>query len=68
MNEESCPICKSHRVLSISGTPRNAEEGYISVAIGLYTDKPRIYINLTSLKAEDNDISAELLRFAQVFE
>ena len=61
-------VCKKYNVLSISTFPKNVEEGYISLAIGIYDAKPRIYVNLASLKREGSNISAELLRFAQVFE
>ena len=60
-------LCKEHKVLSISGTPKDTEEGNVSLAVGVYMDKPKIFLNLTSLQAEGNDISAELLKLAKIY-
>lgn len=60
-------ICKANKVLTISGAARFVEEGQMSIAFGVQNDKPRIYINVTSLKSEDQNISSELLRIAKVY-
>jgi hypothetical protein len=60
-------ICKANKVMTISGAAKFVEEGQMSIAFGVQNDKPKIYINVTSLKLEDQNISSELLRIAKVY-
>ena len=56
----------SKGVLSISGVPSNAEEGKVAVGIGVEGGKPKIIINMAQLKAEGQELSADLLKIAKV--
>lgn len=60
-------VCKSHKVLTMTGVSKYVEEGSLSIAFGLQNDKPKIYINLTSVKEEEQSLSSDLLRIAKVF-
>ena len=53
-------------VLSISGIPSNAEEGKVAIGIGVEGGKPKIIINMAQLKAEGQELSADLLKIAKV--
>ncbi|MGE5810269.1 MAG: YfiR family protein [Ignavibacteria bacterium] len=58
----------SKGVLSISGIPSFVEEGKVSIGIGTEGGKPKILINLTQLKAEGHEVSADLLQIAKVIQ
>ena len=60
-------ICKAYKVLSITGVSKYVEDGDVSVAFGLINDKPKIFINVTSLKMEEQNLSSDLLRIAKVY-
>ncbi len=60
-------ICKKYKKLSITGITRYAEEGHASVALGLLNDKPRLFVNLDSLKQEGHTLSANLLKVVKVY-
>jgi hypothetical protein len=60
-------ICKANKVLTFTGVSKYVEEGNASIAFALLNDKPKILINVTSLKNEDQNISSELLRIAKVY-
>ncbi len=59
--------CKKYKKLSITGIKRFTREGRVSIALGLISDKPRLFISIASLKAENYTISAEILRIAQLY-
>lgn len=54
--------------LSISGVGAYAENGTVAVALGTEGGKPKIIVNLTQLKAEKQDLSADLLKMAKVIQ
>lgn len=59
--------CIDKGALSVSGQPSYAENGEVSVSIGVREDgKPLIIIHLAELKAQGHDFSAELLKLAKV--
>ena len=58
--------CKEHKVLSVSGNRELAENGSVSLAIGLANDKPRLFVNISSLRAEEHNFSPEVQRIASV--
>ncbi len=60
-------ICKEHKVLSVSGISQYAENGNVSLAFGLLNNKPKIFINLTSMEQEGQTISSEILRISKVY-
>ncbi|MBI2418526.1 MAG: DUF4154 domain-containing protein [Ignavibacteriales bacterium] len=53
-------------ILSVSGSSAFAENGQVSVAIGIEDGKPKIFINMNQLKAERHEFSADLLKLAKV--
>lgn len=65
--EGAAEICKQHKILSIASTAKSVESGSVSVAIASENDKPRIFVNLSSLKAEEQQFSTDILRIAKVF-
>jgi len=64
--EKQARECKKHKVLSDTGISAYVEQGLISIAFGLRNDKPRIFVNISSLKAEGHSFSSEILRIMQV--
>lgn len=65
--QDKSKICKANKVLSISGVSKYVEDGDISVAFGLMNDKPKIYVNVSTLKSEEQNLSSDLLRIAKVY-
>ncbi len=65
--EAAADICKQKKVLSIASTVKVVQSGSVSVAIATENDKTRIFVNLSSLKAEDQQFSTDILRIARVF-
>jgi hypothetical protein len=65
--EETSKVCKTNNVLTITGIVLYVEEGDISIALGIMNDKPKVFINITSLKSEEQNISSDLLRIAKVY-
>lgn len=61
-------LCSQHRVLSLSGVPRLAEVGGVSIAVGLKNGRPEILVNLNEAQAEGQELSSELLRLARVIQ
>lgn len=55
-----------YKSLSISGVPGYVEKGLVSVGLGLENGKPKILVNLKQLKAEGHELSAYLLKIANV--
>ncbi len=60
-------ICKTHKVLSVTGISQYVEEGRISLGIGIQNNKPKIFVNLTSLEKEGQSLSSDILRIAKIF-
>lgn len=56
---------RSNGVLTITGVPEYVEQG-VSVGIGVKSGKPEILVNLSSSKAEDRDLSAQLLKLCSI--
>jgi len=54
------------RVLTISGDTALAEQGKVSVSVGMRGDKPDIVVNLARVATEGHDFAAQLLSFARV--
>ncbi|MBN1302615.1 MAG: YfiR family protein [Melioribacteraceae bacterium] len=55
-------------VLSISGVGSYAEKGDVAIGIGVEGGKPKIIIHFAQLKAEGQEISADLLKIAKVIQ
>ena len=58
----------SKGVLSISGDVSNVESGKVAIALGIEGGKPKIIINMAQLKAEGQELSADLLKIARVIQ
>ena len=58
----------SKGVLSISGVTSNVEEGKVAIGIGVEGGKPKIIIHMAQLKAEGQELSADLLKIAKVIQ
>jgi len=65
--QDESAICKSHKILSVTGISQYVEKGQISIGFGILNNKPKIFISLSSLEKEGQSISSELLRIAKVF-
>lgn len=55
-------------VLTISGVTSFVESGNVAVGIGVDGGKPKIVINMSQLKAESQELSADLLKIAKVIQ
>ncbi len=60
-------ICKNNKMLSVSGVAKYVQNGNISIAIATENDKPKIFVNLSSLKAEEQSMSTDILRISKVY-
>lgn len=60
-------MCKDKGVLSVAGISEYVENGQISLAFGVLNDKPKIFVNLTSLEKEGQSLSSEILRISKVY-
>lgn len=60
-------LCKEKKKLSIAGVSKYAEEGHVSITLGLVQDKPRFFISMPSLKGEEHNLSANLLKLSKVY-
>jgi len=60
-------MCKENGVLSVAGISEYVENGQVSLAFGVLNDKPKIYVNLTSLEKEGQSLSSEILRISKVY-
>lgn len=60
-------MCKTKGVLSVAGISEYVENGQISLAFGVMNNKPKIFINLTSLEKEGQSLSSEILRISKVY-
>jgi YfiR/HmsC-like len=58
----------SKGILSISGVPSYAENGSVSIGLGVEDGKPKIIINMSQLKAERQELSADLLKIAKIIQ
>jgi len=61
-------VCAQKGILSISGVAANVESGKVSIGIGTEGGKPKIIIHLAQLKAEGQELSADLLKIAKVIQ
>jgi len=61
-------VCAQKGILSISGVAANVETGKVSIGIGTEGGKPKIIIHLAQLKAEGQELSADLLKIAKVIQ
>jgi len=60
-------FCADNDVLSISGVPAWAEQGNVSMSLGLSQhENVQIIVNLNQLRAEGHEFSADFLRIAKV--
>lgn len=60
-------LCKKYKVLSVTGISQYVENGNISLGFGIQNNKPKIYVNLTSLEKEAQSLSSDILRIAKIF-
>lgn len=65
--DELSIICKTHKVLSVTGISQYVEHGKISLGFGIQNNKPKILVNLTSLDEEGQSLSSDILRIAKIF-
>jgi ABC-type uncharacterized transport system ATPase subunit len=61
-------FCEERGILSITGMPSLIETGQSSVAIGVESGKPKVFINLSRSKAEKQEFSSDLFKVAKVFQ
>lgn len=55
-------------VLSITGVASYVQDGKVAIGIGVEGGKPKILIHMGQLKAEDQEVSADLLQIARVIQ
>lgn len=61
-------VTRSMNVLTCTSDIMNFYEYELSLGIGLVDNKPKIYLNIYSAKAEGADFSAKLLRVVQFYD
>ncbi|WP_344786041.1 YfiR/HmsC family protein [Postechiella marina] len=65
--QEGFDICKTFKVLSVTGSIQHVEQGDISLGFGIENNKPKIFVNLTSLEKEGQSFSSDILRIGKIF-
>jgi hypothetical protein len=60
--------CAQKGVLSISGATSYVESGRVSIGLGLEGGKPKIIIHIGQLKAEGQELSADVLKIARIIQ
>jgi YfiR/HmsC-like len=58
----------SKGVLSISGVTSSVENGDVAIGLGVEGGKPKIIVNMNQLKAEGQELSADLLKISKVIQ
>ncbi|MBK8946119.1 MAG: hypothetical protein IPM32_12725 [Ignavibacteriae bacterium] len=58
----------SKGVFSISGVTSHVESGNVAVGLGVEGGKPKIIVHMAQLKAESQEMSADLLKIAKVIQ
>ena len=61
-------ITQSEKVFSCTGVVDYVTESGVSMSVGVLNKKPRIYLNLSSAKAEGADLGAQFLRITKIVE
>jgi hypothetical protein len=61
-------VTRSQKVLSCTSNIMNFQEYEVSLGVGLLDNKPKIYLNNRSAKAEGADFSAKFLRVVQLYD
>jgi hypothetical protein len=59
-------VCTSEKVFSLGCSARSVLEYSVSMAIGIKANKPKIYLNLASAKAEGSNFSSKFLRVVKI--
>ena len=66
MVREVVGVTRSKQILSGTSKADHVNSCGVSLAVGLKENKPKIYLNLSSAKAEGSDFSAKFLRIAEI--
>ena len=61
-------VTQSKKVFSFTSYPDYVSECGVSMAVGYEDDNPKIYLNLSSAKAEGADFNAKFLRVANIID
>lgn len=61
-------FCEEHSILTITGMPSLIETGKSTVAIGVESGKPKVFINLARARAEKQEFSSDLFKVAKIFQ
>ena len=67
-SESSAALSTQKQVLTISGVPAMAEAGKAAIGLDLEAGKPKIVVHMGQLKAQGQDVSADLLKLARVIQ
>jgi len=59
-------LTQSMKILSFISNAKLLNSGNVTMAVGLKENKPKIFLNLSSAKAEGADFSAKFLRVANI--
>ena len=64
--EEVLKVTQSEKILSCTSIAEYVTTCGVTMAVGLKENKPKIYLNLSSAKAEEADFSAKFLRVVEI--
>lgn len=64
--EQVLKLTQSNKLLSCASRSEYVTGSGVTIAVGLKENKPKIYINLSSAKAEGVDFSAKFLRITEI--
>lgn len=61
-------FCESNGILSVTGMPILTETGRTTVAVGIESGKPKVFIHLPRSKVEKQEFSSDLFKVAKLFQ
>jgi hypothetical protein len=66
--EDIQKICDTQGIFSSTGVPGLVSEGKVALGIGAESGKPKVYIHAPSARKQKQELTADLLRLAKIFE
>lgn len=64
-NKKEIPA--KNKVLTITGDPYLVAAGDAAVGVGIENSKPAIYLNLSTVKAQNHEVSTDLINLAKIY-
>lgn len=60
-------FAQDNGLFSITGIPALVENGIAAMSVGTEAGRPKLFVNMTQLKAQKQDVSSEVLKLCKVY-